>query len=170
MTFDKKDTHTLIESWQLKQKYQEKARINTENKRQAKEKVYNQKKIKCWKWDRRFYWTTSCDRKHRREINTESTALWPHNVLQNDSIVQEEIRNKIYVTSPTNITRTLFIRATSGDKRKIDLSYSQTYRYKEEYVKSIADQIKDEWNAHDSFWRNGLRRTATDHISIQYYG
>ena len=83
-------------------------------------------------------------------------------MLQNDSIVQEEIRNKIYVTSPTNITRTLFIRATSGDKRKIDLSYSQTYRYKEEYVKSIADQIKDEWKSSGTlafYWNKMLMTT-----------
>ena len=39
MTFDKMDrTNTIIESWQLKQKYQEKARTNKEKKGKQKKK------------------------------------------------------------------------------------------------------------------------------------
>ena len=58
--------------------------------------------------------------------------------------MQEAIRNKISVTSLTNITRA-FIRATNGDEQKVNLSYTQAYRYREDAVKSISVQIKAEW-------------------------
>ena len=56
----------------------------------------------------------------------------------------------------------MFIRAESGDTRKTNLSYFQTYQYKEEYVKSITDQIKDEWKSSGTlsvYWNEMLMTT-----------
>ena len=54
------------------------------------------------------------------------------------------MRNNIAVTSLNEITAS-FIRATGGDPTAVNLSYAQTYMYRAEAIRSIADEIKRSW-------------------------
>ena len=150
MSFDKKDrTNAVLEARQLKRNAQQIARVESEQKRKAIESLPKEKNDYTNVEDEteeQPSTSSETKRKHRREIKTGSTAFWPHNVLQNQSVVQEAIRNKISVTSLTNITR-VFIRVTNGDEQKVNLSYTQAYRYREDAVKSISVQIKAEWES-----------------------
>ena len=144
----KKDrANAVLEARRLKRNAQQIARVESEQKRKAIESLPKEKNDYTNVEDEteeQPSTSSETKRKHRREIKTGSTAFWPHNVLQNQSVVQEAIRNKISVTSLTNITR-VFIRATNGDEQKVNLSYTQAYRYREDAVKSISVQIKAEW-------------------------
>ena len=58
--------------------------------------------------------------------------------------MQEAVRNNITVTFLTNLTCN-FINVTQGDVEKVNLSYSQSYRYRLESVSHISQQIKVQW-------------------------
>lgn len=88
--------------------------------------------------------TSATPRKHRRTKKTGSSAFWHHDVLKNPNVIQEAVRNNISIPALTNITRTL-IKATEGDHSKVNLSYTQAYRYRAEKVQTLSQQIKSNW-------------------------
>ena len=95
MSFDKKDrTNAVLEARQLKRKAQQIARVESAQKRKAIESLPKEKNDYTNVEDEteeQPSTSSETKRKHRREIKTGSTAFWPHNVLQNQSVVQEAI-------------------------------------------------------------------------------
>ena len=83
-------------------------------------------------------------RKHCRTVKAGTPRFWRHDVLKTPEVIETAVRNNIAVTSLNELTAS-FIRATGGDPTAVNLSYAQTYMYRAEAIRSIADEIKRSW-------------------------
>lgn len=78
-------------------------------------------------------------------VKTGTPGFWPHDILSNPDVIQSAVHNnKITPTALVDITRS-FIKATSGDLSKVNLSYTSSWRYRNETVADITQRIKDTW-------------------------
>ena len=75
-------------------------------------------------------------RDHKRMVKTGTPSFWPHDILSNPDVIQSAVHNKITPTALVDITRS-FIKATSGDLSKVNLSYTSSWRYRNETLTDI---------------------------------